>query len=466
MSPLPGSSTVPSGGDHLGSRAVVLGAGTAGLLVARVLSESYEAVVVVERDRLADEPAQRPGIPQGRHAHALLSGASETLNRLFPGMLDELVTAGATRLDEGDLSRACFRFGGHELKRSGRFRDPSPLGMHFATRPFLEGHLRRRVRTIPNVEILDGHDSAELKSTDRQRITGVRVVNRATGCSSELNAELVVDAMGRGARTPASLESLGYRRPAEDRLAVHLVYTSQLIRLPAGAVTEKAVLIGPIPDRPTLTALLACEHNTSMLTVGSLAGCEPPTDRAGLIAAASKCVPPSVLDALRSSEPLSEVCVYKFPSSVRRRYDKMRHFPMGLVVVGDALCSFNPIYGQGMSVAAFEAAALQECLRDGDADLGRRFFRATAKFVGNAWNMAVSADLALPQIDGRRSMSTRLMNRYIERVLAAAESDIVVAEQFIRVENLVDPPQSLLHPSFVRRIAAANRRRGSARRLG
>ena len=444
---------------RIGERAVVLGASMGGLLAARVLADFYRTVAVIERDLLPDDPAQRRGVPQGHHVHGLLSSGSQILGRLFPGLLDELVAGGAKLLNEGDLSRVSLSFGGHELDRSGKFEDPARLVCYLASRPFLESHVRRRVSAIGNLTILDGYDVVELVAPEPDRVTGVRVANRDTGEEQVLDAELVVDAMGRGARTPAFLDTLGYGRPKESRMGAQVAYVSQLLRIPPGTLSEKVISVGPVPDRPTAGALFSYEHDTWMMTLAGLTGRQPPADRAGMIAFASEFAPPAMLAALHAAEPLGEVYRYRYPASQWRRYDKMRRFPAGLLVFGDAICSFNPIYGQGMSVAALEAVALRDCLLRGDADLSRRFSCAAAKPVRTAWRMAVAADLALPQVPGRRSIPMRLSNWYTDRVLAAAESDTVVAEGFFRVMNLVDPPARLLQPSFLTRVAATNRRR-------
>jgi 2-polyprenyl-6-methoxyphenol hydroxylase-like FAD-dependent oxidoreductase len=442
----------------IGERAVVLGASMGGLLAARVLADFYRTVAVIERDVLPDDPAQRRGVPQGQHVHALLSSGSQILGRLFPGLLDELVADGAKLLDEGDLSSVSLRFGGHELDRTGKFADPARLMCYLASRPFLESHVRRRVSAIGNLAILDGHDVVELVAAEPDRVTGARVANRDTGEEKVLDAELVIDAMGRGARTPAFLDTLGYGRPVQDRMGAQVAYVSQLLRIPPGTLSEKVISVGPVPERPTAGALFSYEDDTWMMTLAGLTGRQPPADRAGMIAFAAEFAPPAMLAALHAAEPLGEVYRYRYPASQWRRYDKMRRFPAGLLVFGDAICSFNPIYGQGMSVAALEAVALRDCLLRGDADLSRRFFRAAAKPVRTAWRMAVAADLALPQVLGRRSIPMRLSNWYTDRVLAAAESDTVVTEGFFRVMNLVDPPARLLHPFFLMRVAATNRR--------
>ena len=443
----------------IADRALVLGASMAGLQAARVLADYYTTVTVVERDALPHDPAQRRGVSQGRHVHALLRGGSQVLGQLFPGLLDELATAGATVLDDGDLSRASFTFGGHELYRSGKFTDSLAALHYIASRPFLEAHVRRRLRAITNVTILDGHDVADLIAVEGDRVTGARVANRETGEVRVLNADLVVDAMGRSARTPVFLDGLGYGRPVEERVVTQVSYASQLLRVPQGTLTEKLILVGTVPERPTGGALLRCEDDTYLVTVAGMVGREPPADPAGMIAFAEQFAPAPMLAAMRAAEPLSEVSRYRYPASQWRRYEKMRRFPQGLLVFGDALCSFNPVYGQGMTVAALEAAVLRDCLCRGDRDLSRRFFRAAAKPIGTAWRLALAADLAVPEVPGHRPMSIRLMNHYTDRVLSAAESDTVIAERFLGVLNLVNAPASLLHPAVVLRVATVNRRR-------
>jgi 2-polyprenyl-6-methoxyphenol hydroxylase-like FAD-dependent oxidoreductase len=441
-----------------GERAVVLGGSMAGLLAARVLSDFYRTVTIVERDVLPRMPAQRPGVPQGRHVHGLLSSGSQVLDELFPGLLADLVTRGANVL-EGGLSSACVRFGGRELERSGRFANPQALVTYLASRPLLEATVRNRVRALDNVAILEFHNAVELIATRPERVTGVRVVNRGDGTETVLPADLVVDACGRGARTPAFLGTLGYGRPPEQSISARVAYASQLLWVPPDALTEKLILVGALPERPTGGALFACENGTWMVTLAGLAGHEPPTDPVGMLRFAAEFAPAPMMAALAAAESLSEVRHCRFGESRWRRYDKMQRLPAGLLVVGDAICSFNPVYGQGMSVAALEAIVLRDCLRRGEADLPRRFFRAVAQPIRSAWQLTANADHALLQAQRRPSAATRLGHWYTNQVLTAAESDTVVTERLFRVTNLVDRPARLLHPAMVARVATAHRRR-------
>jgi 2-polyprenyl-6-methoxyphenol hydroxylase-like FAD-dependent oxidoreductase len=440
------------------NHAAVLGGSMAGLLAARALSDFFETVTVVERDVLPDSPANRRGVPQGRHPHGLLTRGAQVLEELFPGLLDELVLAGAPYFDGRDLSKLHYNLGGHRAVSTGSAQD---FTAYVLTRPFLEYHVRRRVRAVGNVTLLDDHDVVELRSTpDRGRITGVRTVNRRSGEESTVAADLVVDATGRGARTPAWLESLGYGRPVEEHVVVHLTYASQALRMPPGALHEMAFVIGVVPGRPTGGFLVGCENDTWLFTVMGMARREPPCERTAMYEFAENFTPAHVLAALRAAEPLGEVARHRVPSSQWRRYDKMRRFPEGLLVAGDAICSFNPIYGQGMTVAALEALALRDCLSRGADDLSRRFFKAAARPIRQAWQLAAGGDLALPEIGGAQPLATRLFNGYVDRVLTAAEFDAAAFNQFARVTGLVDPATRLLRPAIMWRAATAKYRRG------
>ncbi len=446
----------------LGEQAIVCGASMSGLLAARVLSDFYEEVTLVERDPLPDGPEQRRGVPQARHFHALLSTGSNILGQLFPGLLDELVSAGANVL-ANEPSRVYVRLGRHELGGSDKYADPAALVVYQPSRPFLDSHVRRRVRAIENVRILDSHGVVEPMTDRARRVTGARVVNRYTGEETALNAELVVDAMGRSAHTPAFLDNLGCERPIEQRYPVHLSYASQFLRVPADIVGDKlGFSVSPVPERPVGVVAVAYEHDTWILTLFGVDGHKLPHDLSGVIECAAQFAPPSLIAVLRSAEPLGAMSAQHYPASTWRRYDKMRQFPPGLLVMGDAICSFNPVYMQGMTMAALQAVALRNCLTDHDADVSRRFFKATAKQIGPVWRGNRFTDFTVSQGDGWRRMPRRLVNWPIDKAQEAAANDPAVAEAVLRVMHFVDPPARLARPSFLMRLVAANRRAGMA----
>jgi 2-polyprenyl-6-methoxyphenol hydroxylase-like FAD-dependent oxidoreductase len=438
--------------------AVVLGAGIAGLFTAAVLAETYERVTIVERDPLPTAGQGRRGVPQGRHAHALMPRGTRLLDDLFPGIVAELIAAGAVPAEP--LVDFRLRVGGRVLRQV-------PIGVPAvqASRPFLEGYVRNRARALCGVEVIDCCDVVGLVTAENnERVCGARVIRRAAGSAEEiLPADLVVDAMGRGGRTPAWLAALGYPRPPQEEFRVGVAYASRYLRLPPGAGSlEKTIGVGPVPGRPRGMMMLAVEGDRRLLTLaGFTEDHRPPTDPEGFLAFAETIAPPDALAAIRAAEPLSDIAAYRYPSYLRRHYQRLRRFPDGLLVTGDALCSFSPIYAQGMTVAAMQATALRRCLRRGPDGLARRYFRTAARIVAGPWRMAVGADLALPEIEGRRTPAIRLLNAYSERVIAAAEHDATTARQFMRVTGLLDAPASLLRPGVLRR---ALRPAGSAPR--
>jgi 2-polyprenyl-6-methoxyphenol hydroxylase-like FAD-dependent oxidoreductase len=433
----------------MNEHAVVIGASMAGLLAARALADTYERVTVVERDELPAGAEQRRAIPQGRHVHALLPRGQQELELLLPGITAELIDAGALTYEA--LSEMYFSVHGHPVARVAMNRDTL-----LASRPLIEAQVRRRVRDLPGVEIRDRCDVAGLVAAP-DRITGVRVLPRADGSAEEvLAADLVVAAGGRAGRLIAWLEGLGYPRPQEDRVAIDLLYASRPIRIAPGALgPDKLVLIGARPGLPRQLVLAAQEHDRWLLTLAGYRGNHPPTDPDGYVDFAATIAPPDVAAAIRDAEPLGDIVTHAFPANLRRRYERVGRFPEGLIPIGDAVCSFNPLYGQGMTVSILEAAALRRTLAGGTDRLARRFFAAAAPAIDHAWEMAIGGDLALPEVEGPRPARLRAIGAYIGRLQAVAEHDPVVASAFVSVVAMLERPQRLLRPAIVRRVVMA-----------
>jgi 2-polyprenyl-6-methoxyphenol hydroxylase-like FAD-dependent oxidoreductase len=442
-------------------QAVVLGGSMAGLLAARVLTEHFARVTIVERDELSGEWAGdpeadprerevRPGVPQGRHAHGLLAAGLNVVERLFPGAAEELVAAG---VPSGDvLGNIRFCANGHRLLQA-----PTGMTALSFSRPYFENYLRAKVFALPGVEVRGGTDIVGIDAdASRSRVTGALVQRRDGGCGVEtIAADLVVDATGRGSRAPRWLDALGYERPRQEQLHVDLAYVSRHYKVdPALLDGDIAIIIGPSAAAPRGGAVMLQEAGRAVITLFGILGDHAPLDDEGYRAYARRLPLPYVADIIEASVPLDEPVKFRYPGSVRHHYDRLRAFPRGFVVVGDAMCSFNPMYGQGMSVAGVEALRLGEALaRDGAAGLDAlRFFRAVRPVVDIPWQIATGGDAALPGVDGPRDARTRIVNRYLDRLYAAAARDEVVSLAFSRVTNLLDPPTALLRPAVAARV--------------
>ena len=448
-----------------GERAVVLGGSLAGLLAARVLADAYAQVTVVDRDELPEASTHRRGVPQGRHVHGLLARGQQALEELFPGLTAELVAHG---VPAGDLlANARLFLSGHRLRQAH-----TGLVVLCASRPVLEGYIRARVRALPNVRFLDRRDIVGLATTpDGRRVVGVRVLRRTDGSAEEvLSADLAVDAMGRGSRTPVWLDALGYARPATQEVRIGLGYATRTYRLRRDVLGgDLALLNAATPEHPRAGAMQAIEGGRWMVTLAGILGDHPPTDPDGFLDFARSLQFPDAYETVRDAEPLDDPVPFRFPASVRHRYERLNRFPDGLLVMGDAVCSFNPIYGQGMSVAALEALALRRHLERNAEPAPHRFFRDLARVVDVPWDMAVGGDLVFPDVPGRRTARNRMMNAYLTRLHAAAEQDAELSSAFVRVIGMVAEPASLLHPGVACRVLRASlwsKSRGAAGRSG
>lgn len=434
--------------------AVVLGASMAGLLAARVLSEHYQRVTLIERDELPATGQHRKGVPHGRHLHGLHPRGREILEELFPGFTDRLTDAGAVCCDI--LANLRWQLSGHQLRQ-----EHADLPALLASRPFFEGHVRELVQALPQVSIVERGTVAGLEATsDRRRITGV-LVDDAEGQRTTLTADIVVDASGRGSRTPLWLGEFGYQPPTQDKVEVGLGYATRNYRLRPGALNgDLGIMTAGTPDNPRTGVLAAIEHGRHILTLAGICGDHPPTDPAGFAEFISSLRTTDISAALAGAEPLDDNAVpFRFPASTRNRYEQLREFPDGLLVIGDAVCSFNPVYGQGMTVAAAEALELRRFLASGADGKPQRFFAAITPVINVPWDTAVGGDLAFPQVPGARTAKVRFINAYMPKLVAAAERDGELAISFVRVVGMKDRPEGLLRPDRVLRVLRGNLRR-------
>jgi hypothetical protein len=333
-----------------------------------------------------------------------------------------------------------------------------PEGL-FVSRPLLETEARAHLLAGLNVRLIEGGEVLGLATQpDQSRITGVRLLRRQGQAGEEiLPAELVVDAGGRGSRTPTWLEALGYPKPEEEVVEVKMGYATRFYRRrPDHLQGDLFVNVAPTLDNRRAAGMLAQEGDRWIVTLAGYCGDYPPTTGPGFLEFARSLPTPDVYEVIRSATPLSDPVPFKFPANLRRHYERLAHFPAGLLVFGDAICSFTPIYGQGMTVAALEALALQACLKAGASQLAPRFFKKASQVVDIPWSITVGNDLRLTQPDRTYTPLMRFINWYMDKLQIAARHDPAVAFAFQRVANLMVAPASLLQPPLALRVLRRN----------
>jgi 2-polyprenyl-6-methoxyphenol hydroxylase-like FAD-dependent oxidoreductase len=441
----------------IGNHAVVIGAGISGLFAAKVISEFYRRVTLIDRDTLPPDSDTRSGVPQGQHLHALLTSGALAIKELFPSFVEQLIAEGVPTGDILADGRAYF--GGYRMAQAS-----SGLPGLAVTRPFLEFRLRLRLAEATNVSIVAPCTAVGLiASSDGRSVAGVRIT-AAGSDAEELEADLVVDASGRGSHIPGWLSEIGFPQPDEDKVNVDLAYSSCTATLPANALQgDLGIAVGATVANPRGGGMIRTENDGWLVSLVGYRNVHPPVTPEGFLAFAQTLPVPDIYDALRAATSLSRPVRYRVHHAVRRHYERLGRFPDGLVVLGDAVTSFNPIYGQGMSVAANQALILRGCLGRGP-DALRRARREIAQAGAVAWHMSVSSDLRMPWIEGTRTPWVRLGNAYVEYLYRAAHHDPAVACAFMRVANLVDPPRRIVSPTIALRVLTSSLRHRPAMR--
>jgi len=437
-------------------QAVVLGAGMGGLTAARALADHFERVLVLERDALPNDALDRHGVPQGRHVHALLAGGQRALSELLPGFDTTLEGAGAVRLRVGlDIW----------LERPGY--DPFPqrdLGFdaYAMSRPLVELTVRRRVQENASIELRTGCQVQGLvPSPDGTAVTGVRYT-AASGSAETVAADLVIDASGRGTPTLDALAAMGRATPAETTIGVDLGYASAVFAIPDDASTDwRGAFCLPGAGRASRGSLmLPLEGNRWIATVGGRHGDQPPGDEAGFMDYAKGLRTPTIYNAIKRAKRLGEIARFRFTESVLRHYQGVENFPRGVLPIGDAICRFNPIYGQGMSVAAQEALALRRLLarhaseRDPLTRLAPAYFAEVAGIIETPWMLAAIPDFVHPDTRGERPADLEQTLKFGIALGKLAARDPAVHRLTSEVQHLLKPRSVYRDPELVQRVMA------------
>ena len=459
---------MPDSKENTRDHAVVIGGSIAGLCAARVLSDSCTRVTVYERDELPSTPTNRATVPQDRHLHMLMARGAAEFESLFPGLLQDMVAAGVPMLENRP---DCIHLGaaGHVLGTGHTLRDE--FTAYVPSRPHLEWQLRKRVHDIDNVEFVRRSVAEPRFDRARQRVTGVLLdPETAEGpdgpdggdpeSSEFIAADLVVDAAGRGTRLPVWLTQWGYERPIEELIDIGIYYATQQFRIPEGLIAEKVVVAGASHDQSLGLGMLCYEDGTWVLTTFGVANAKPPSTFPEMLALAEELLPAHFNAALSQAEPLGDPAFHAFPASRWRRYDKLDRFPAGILPLGDAVASFNPTFGQGMTMTSLQAGHLRRALQLPDDELAASLNRATAKSTFPVWTMNAIGDVTFHHADAKGPIPWwwRPSGALFDQFLGAAETEPVLAEWFLRRFSLLDSLYLVPPPRIIGRTIAHNMR--------
>jgi 2-polyprenyl-6-methoxyphenol hydroxylase-like FAD-dependent oxidoreductase len=446
------------GACKLGKRAVIIGAGMGGLAAAGALAKYFERVDILERDRLTVSGVSRSGTPQDRHPHGLLAGGLRALDQIVPGYRRDLAAAGAVpvafprevqfeRPDVGVLPKRDFG-----------------ISMLCATRPLIELVLRRRAEAVENVTLRPAtRVTGIVPATAGAGVRGVRFVNDS-GRSETFDADLVVDASGRGAPTLTLLDARGWDRPQMTEIGVDITYATAVVEIPPNATTEwKAVLTLPDPPHVALhSVLVPTEDGRWIIAIADHSATSWIETWDAFLEASRSLITPTVHNALRFAQPPEGIRHYRFPVSTWNHFERLPRLPRGVLPVADSLCRFNPIYGQGMSSAAKQARLLEDVLHraadepDPIAALQSGFMAEVASVLETPWTLSTSADLAFPQTRGERPDNFAEARQFEAALFRAAVVDPVVHRTVMEVSQLLQPQSLLQEPDIMRRIEAAS----------
>lgn len=436
-------------------RAIVIGGSMAGLLAARVLLDHFTEVILIERDKGTDPLKARPGVPQSQHVHVLLTQGQRLLEQLFPGLATELSAAGAPTIDWTA-----------DWLMLGRWkwlpRCPSGLTGRVCSRSLLEWAIRQRLLASQNLTWLSGCQvEGLLHSNETDRVTGVKLHWRdyAEAENHSLSAALVVDASWRNSPLPLWVDQLGYQPPPETTTNAFLGYASRWYQRPKNLEADwHGITISALEGINSRGGVLyPIEQDRWIVTLGGVGRDYPPTDDVGFIAFAQSLRLPILYDLLKEAQPLSPIYSYRRTENRWRHYEHLRRFPQGIVAVGDAVCVFNPVYGQGMTTAALGAITLDRCLKQEHSNrlngFPLRFHKQLAHILHMPWLMATGEDARWSSTEGAKpGWSDRLVQKYVDRLSLLMQDSPTLLTAFAQVVHMVKPPTSLFEPSILLRV--------------
>ena len=433
--------------------AIVMGASIGGLMTAKVLSKHFKKVIIIEKDEVNRQPESRKGQLHTRHLHGLLPGGLNVMLQYFPDLTQALAEHGANVCDFGD-TMVWQTYGGYRQQLTMNL-----VGVTMS-RALLEHLIRERVLSQSNIELMDKTMIKRLEtSLDNGTVNGVVIETKGNDTPSVLKANLVVDVTGRNSRSPQWLKEMGFGELPISEVKVNVGYATRIYKRDVNdPLSNKWILHTPdAPNETRFGGVFPIEGERWVMSVGGWHGDKAPLDEAEHLAYVKSLGMPELYKIASTCEPLSEIYAYNFPSSLRKHYEKMKRFPKGYLVLGDAISSFNPTYGQGMTSASLQAIELDKLLTNpiSDDTLALTFFKKAAKVIDTPWSLAVGEDFRYAETEGPKPPAINFINKYISRVHRATLKDKVVCEAFLNVMSLLKPPTSLFHPKIVWRVMRA-----------
>jgi len=424
-------------------RAIVIGSSIAGLLTARVLSDRFASVTVIDTDKLPEKPENRRGVPQSVQPHVLFTKGYRILEELFPGIGDELSAAGALSID---WTREFHHFGKAGWNQNADV--PSTIVSYTCSRPLIEWAIRRRM--CSRIQFLEQHRVTGLLS-EGKRVNGVRMHSLAGDGLDELTADLVVDASGRRSLAPKWLESLGLTPPPETVVNPYLGYATCRYREPEGFTGDwKVMLISQQPPDATRLGYLAkIEGGEWIATLGGYGHDFPPTDEDGFLEFARSLPNPRFYEAIKHAERVSPIYAHRATNNRLRHYEKIQ-VPQGFVALGDAVCALCPVYGQGMTVSALSAMLLRDWLADSQR-ISSRFQKSLAKSNSLHWMIATSQDSRFLTTAGRKEANglLKVFEWYTQQLLQSTTTNADSHTLLMEIAHLLKSPLAIYHPQVV-----------------
>ncbi len=434
-------------------KAIIIGGGISGKLAARVLSDYFQEVILLERDDEPIGPFPRKGARQGEHLHALLHAGHYGLEELFPGITENFYASGAVKINSTkDL--AWFHHGVWKLRYDSGYTTT------LQTRPHLEWHIEKYIKSILNISIQYNQVVKNLLYNEKENLVYGVEIKDSDGTTTTLMADLIVDSSGAGSISTSWLEKLGTYIPSE-KVEIGLSYVSQSFCLPENKDRDwKIKLVYPNPPVEKIGGTISkVEGNRYIVTLIGYQNVinvkEIMKNECGFLELAKKLPKLDIYQEITEGIPLSKPSVFQVPAIIWKRFDKVQQLPKGLLVIGDTVCRIDPVFGQGMSIAVLEAIALQKEFRDGNDTLQNRitrYHKKVAQIIAPIWSMVITEDFRYPEISGKKPFGLLIQQWYARHIFILSSKNQDIYDSFIKVMNLIQPMTILLKPTIFNKI--------------